>query len=292
MIDPHFLDQLKELDLLVKKRVSSSYTGGKPSVKHGKGIEVVDYREYFPGDDFRLIDWRVYARTEKMYIRRFEEEKDLIMHILLDCSSSMDFTTHKISKFDYAGSLAAGFGYLSAQSHDKFGMGLYSGSIMEVAQPKKSRAHLFNMIDLMNSARLSGQTNLGISASQYVKMMKSKSFSVIIGDFLEPYDSIREGLYRMAKHSSEMLLVQVLDPWEVNLGWGGDVKFEDMETSGAKRTYLSPGFKKDYALAVSEHTARITKMADDLGSTFTRVTTEKPIIDSFIKIMGGGRRGG
>ncbi len=292
MIDPTFLEQLKELDMLVKKRVSSSYTGGRPSIKHGKGIEVIDYREYFPGDDFRLIDWRLYARTEKLYIRRFEEEKDLIMHLLLDSSKSMDFTTHKITKFDYAGSIAAGFGYLSVHNHEKFGMGLYSQTVKEVAQPRKSRVHLFNIIDLMNNLTLEGDTDLGVSATQYVKLMKSKAFTVIVSDFLEDLDSIKEGLLRMARHSSEMLLVQVLDPWELDLGWAGDIKFDDLESHDLKRTYLSPGFKKDYAKAVADHSARIRKISDDLGSQFTTVTTDQPIIESFMKIMGGGRRGG
>jgi len=292
MIDPSFLEQLKELDFLVKKRVSSSYTGGRASLKHGKGIEVVDYREYFPGDDFRLIDWRVFARTEKLYIRRFEEEKELTMHMLLDSSSSMNFTTHKMTKFDFAGSIAAGFGFLSVHNHEKFGMGLYSSSVREVAQPKKSQVHLFNMIDLINSLKLSGETDLGVSASQYVKLMKTKAFTVIISDFLEDLNSIKEGLYRMARHSSEMILVQVLDPWEIDLGWNGDIKFQDLETGEEKRTFLSPGFRKDYVAQVTEHNAKIRRIADDLGVSLTTLTTNEPIFESFIKIVGGGRRGG
>lgn len=292
MIDPSFLDQLKELDFVVKKRVSSAYAGGRSSVKHGKGIEVIDYREYMPGDDFRLIDWRVYARTEKLHIRRFEEEKELTMQILVDTSASMDFTSHKMTKFDYAGSIAAGFGYLSVHNHEKFAMGLYSNSLREITQAKKSQAHLFNMIDLLNSIRLSGQTNLGVSAGQYSKLMKTKSFTVIVSDFLEELDTITEGIYRMAKHSAEMLLVQVVDPWEIELGYEGDIKFQDLETSDIKRTYISPGFRKEYTRSIKEHIARVKKTCDEVGVKFTTVKTDEPIFDSFVKMVGGGRRGG
>ena len=292
MIDPSFLDQLKQLDFVIKKRVASSYSGGRPSIKHGKGIEVVDYREYMPGDDFRLIDWRLYARTEKLYIKRFEEEKDLIMHMLVDASASMDFTSHTMTKFDFAGSIAAGFGFLSVHHHEKFAMGLYSNTVREMTQARKSQTHLFNVIDLLNTVKLSGLTDLGVSATQYSKIIKSKSFTVIISDFLEDIDSVTEGIYRMAKHSSEMLLVQVLDPWEIDLGWSGDIKFEDMETSEIKRTYLSPGFRKDYANKVREHSKQVRSICDDIGVQFSTLLTNEAIFESFIRIVGGGRRGG
>ncbi len=292
MIDPSFLEQLKELDFIVRQRVSSVYAGGRPSIKHGKGIEVVDYREYMPGDDFRLIDWKVYARTERLHIRRFEEEKDLIVHILVDASSSMDFTTGGMRKFDYAGSIAAGFGFLSVHNHEKFAAALYAETIREVTQPRKSRAHLFNVIDLFNRIKLKGGTDLGVCAGQYGKMIKSKSFTIVVSDFIEDIVSVKEGIYRMAKHSKEMMLVQVLDPLELDLGWEGDIKFQDLETDDVKRTYLSPGFKREYASKIREHNATIQETCIELGVDFTTVTTDTPIFDAFVQIVGGGRRGG
>ncbi len=292
MIDPSFLDQLKELDYVIKKRVSSTYSGGRPSIKHGRGIEVVDYREYMPGDDFRLIDWRVYARTEKLYIRRFQEEKDLVMHILLDASSSMNYTSHQMTKFDYAGSIAAGLGFLSVNNQEKFALALYSNAIRDMTQPRKSHTHLLNVIDLMNTLTLSGSTNLGACSSQYSKAMKSKAFTVIISDFLEEMDSFKEGVYRMAKHSAEMTLIQVLDPWELDLGYSGDIKFKDLESADIKRSFMSPGFKKEYVEKVQAHIAQLTQICQDLGVGFHTVMTNTPLFDSFVKIIGGGRRGG
>jgi uncharacterized protein (DUF58 family) len=292
LIDPSFLNQLKELDFVVNQRVSSVYAGGRPSIKHGRGIEVIDYREYIPGDDFRLIDWKVYARTEKLHIRRFEEEKELTIHLLVDASASMDFGTGRMTKFDYAGSIAAGFGFLSVHNHEKFALALYAETLREITQPKKSQNHLFNVIDLLNTVKLKGRTDFGVCAAQYVKLIKSKSFSIIVSDFLEDLESVREGVYRMAKHSKEMMLVQVLDPWELDLGWRDDVKFQDMETSDVKRTFLSPGFRKDYARSIAQHNAQVKGICHDLGIEFTSVTTDSPVFDSFVKIVGGGKRGG
>jgi uncharacterized protein (DUF58 family) len=292
LIDPSFLNQLKELDFIINQKVSSVYAGGRPSIKHGRGIEVIDYREYIPGDDFRVIDWRLYGRTEKLYIRRFEEEKDLIIHILVDASSSMDFKTGKMSKFDYAGSIAAGFGFLSVSNHEKFALALYADTLREITQPKKSQAHLFNVIDLLNTVKLKGSTDFGVCAGQYAKMIKSKSFSIVVSDFLEELDSVREGIYRMAKHSKELMLVQVLDPWEIDLGWRDDIKFQDMETADVKRTFLSPSFRKEYTAKITAHNAQVQQICHDLGVNFTTVTTDTPIFDAFVKVVGGGRRGG
>jgi uncharacterized protein (DUF58 family) len=292
LIDPSFLDQLKELDFVIRQRVSSIYSGGRPSLRQGRGIEIVDYREYMPGDDFRVIDWRLYGKTEKLYIKRFEEEKDMVMHVLVDSSASMDYSTHKTTKFDYAGSIAAGFGYLSVKNQEKFALCLYSDNVREISQPKKSQTHLFNMIDLLNTVRLSGMTDLGTSATHYTKLIKNKCFSVIISDFLEDIESIREGLYRMAKASKEVILVQVLDPFEMDLGYANDILLKDLETGEQKRTYVSPNFRREYGRSIREHNAKISSICHEIGVNFLTVTTDTPIFDSFVRMVGGGRRGG
>jgi len=110
MIDTEFFNQLNRFSLMVRKRVSSVYAGSRRAVLQGKGIEIVGYREYMPGDDIRTIDWRVYGRTEKLYIRKFEEEKNVTTHILLDSSKSMDYSSNGMTKFDYA----AGTSWMSA----------------------------------------------------------------------------------------------------------------------------------------------------------------------------------
>ncbi len=292
MIDPSFLEELKELNFLVKKKVASAYEGGRPSVKHGKGIEVVDYREYFPGDDFRLIDWHVYGRTEKLYIRRFEEERNLVVHILVDSSSSMDFKTVGMRKFDYAASIAVGFGYLAVNNHEKFATALYSDRLKTVTQPKKSRVSLFDTIDMFNGVKLEGETKFDVASSQYSKMIKSKAFSIVVSDFLEPIDSIVEGIYRIAKHSKELFIIQVFDPWEIDLGWNNDIEFEDIETAEKRRSFLSPTFKNDYRKSIQDHIATIHETCDDVGAHFASITTDTPIINAFINLIGGGRRHG
>ncbi|VVB52684.1 Uncharacterised protein [uncultured archaeon] len=291
-VDAGFLEQLKELQLITRKKVSSAYSGGRASITYGRGIEPVDHREYFPGDDFRLIDWKVYSRTEKLYIRRFEEERDLTLHILVDASSSMDFAHRGMRKFDYAGSLAVAFEFVQINANEKFAHALFSERLRDVLAPNKGKHHLFKAIQLINHATLSGSTRMDVCAAQYTKMIKTKSYIVVLSDFMEPLDALENGLYRMAKHSKEMAIVQVLDPSEIELAWGDDVKFEDIETGAADTTYLSPHFKRNYHSKVEEHNAAVQGICEDIGADFHQVTTDQQLLSAFIGIMGGGTHHG
>jgi len=284
-IDSTFLDQLKRLDLLARRKVSSVYMGSRRSVRQGRGIEIADYREYYPGDDFRSIDWRVYARTERLYIRRFEEEKDLTLHILIDSSASMDFSVGGMRKFDYAGSIAVGFAYLAMNKYEKFASALFSDRITDVMQPKKGKMHFFRMVELLDNAIQKGKTDLERCIGQYTNMIKSRSFTIIISDFIEPMESLEYAIYRIAKYSKEAILVQILDPGEIGLKWTDDIKFEDMESLKSERTFLSPDFKERYQKRLKEHISGIQEICDDTGVEFYSVTTDAPLFDAFVGIV-------
>lgn len=284
-IDSTFLDQLKRLDLLARRKVSSVYMGSRRSIRQGRGIEIADYREYYPGDDFRSIDWRVYARTERLYIRRFEEEKDLTLHLLMDSSASMDFAVAGMRKFDYAGSIAAGFAYLAVNKYEKFASALFSDSITDIMQPKKGKMQFFRMVELLDNATQHGKTDLEKCIEQYTNMIKSRSFVIVLSDFIEPMESLEYAIYRIAKYSKEAILVQTLDPGEIGLKWTDDIKFEDMESSESERTFLSPDFKERYQRRLEEHILGIQGICDDAGVEFFSVTTDTPLFDAFVRIV-------
>lgn len=284
-VDPSFIDQLQKLALLSRRRVSSIYAGSRRSIQQGRGLEAVDYREYLPGDDLKTVDWKIYARTEKLYIKRFEEEKNMLVHMLLDSSSSMNFSTGGMLKYDYAGSLAAGFAYLTIRGNDKFAISLFSAHLRDVMAAKKGKAHFFSAVDLMNSAKLAGESNLSQSMSEYASLIKSKSFVVVFSDFLEPINSVREGVYRIAKNSKDLMLVQILDPWEIDLGWTDDVIFQDLETSATEQTYVSPNFKEKYNRMMAAHVYQLSKVAEDAGCQLYTLTTNRPLLDSFMTLI-------
>ena len=284
-IDASFIDELKKLALTSRRRISSIYAGTKKSFQQGKGIEIVDHREYFPGDDPETVDWKIYARTEKLYIKRFEEEKNLALHILIDTSSSMKFKLKEMSKFDYAGSLAAGFAYLAIQENEKFSISLFGERLRAVLQLSRGKPHFFKAIDILNSTELTGKTNMPLCMQEYQALIKSKAYVILFSDFLSPLPELEEAMFRIAKSSAELLLVQVLDPGEVNLAWTDDIIFEDMEDHGEERSFMSPKFKEDYHQSLIDHTYAVREMCDRLGIDFYTVVTDAPLFPTFVSLI-------
>jgi len=282
MIDTDFFNQLNRFSLMVRKRVSSVYAGSRRSVLQGKGIEIVGYREYMPGDDIRTIDWRVYGRTDKLYIRKFEEEKNVTTHILLDSSKSMDFSSNGITKFDYAAMLACGFGYLVTRENEKFAISTF-GENIDINPPKRGRGFLLHTIDKLNQIQLDGKTRFDHCTMQYEKMIRSKSIVIVISDFLTDLDSIRAGLYRLS--ANDLIIISVFDPAEYNLTIGGDVKLYDMETGEVRKTYISPKLKEEYRTLLDNHFGGIRGTCMHIGADFFSFGTNVPIFDAFFEAV-------
>lgn len=291
MIDLEFIKQLKKLDLLAKKKIMSSYAGGQRSVKQGRGIEPVDYREYFPGDDPKFVDWKVYAKTEKLFIKRFEEDKSLTTHILVDASNSMNFGPGKYTKYDFAAMLAAGFAYLVTKENEKFAIGTFNTEIKEVMQPKRGKGQFFKSIDVLNSQDLGGLTNMDHVGDRYSDYIKTKSLIIVISDFLEPIDTIKSGLTHLAKKSKNMLVIHVADRAEKKLDWQGDMKLYDLETNEIKKLFFTPAMRTDYAVKYMAHVEKVRKTCDAVGADFFSVTSDEPLFDIFFQITHLSARG-
>jgi uncharacterized protein (DUF58 family) len=278
MIDTSFLDSLARFNLIVRKRVTSSYSGPRKSVALGKGNVFSDHRIYAPGDDFRAIDWRVYARTDDLMIKKYEEERNLIVHVLVDNSNSMSFGT----KFDFASMLGVGFAYLAMKSNDKFQFATFSDDV-EVFQPKKGMGQLISMIDYLNKKKREGKTNISSVAEKYRKSIGSKALVILISDFLVPVEELKKALFYLG--GNELNLIQVLDAKEKNLRYEGDFKLKDSETNDLMRTYISPKLREDYLERLENHSAKIEEECNNLGVEFSQVDTSMSIFDAFYRVL-------
>lgn len=280
MIDTRFLDGLERFHLVVKKRVTSNLSGPRRSIATGRGVIFKDHRIYAPGDDFRAIDWRVYARTDNLMIKNYEEERNLIVHIIVDKSLSMGFG----NKFDYAAMIAVGYAHLAMKNNDKFQFATFSDDI-EVYQPQRGVSQLMAMVDYLNSIKLKGKTDILSIVQKYRKLMGSRALVVLISDFLVEIENIREALYYFA--GNEVSLIQVLDPLEKNMDMEGSFKLKDAETQVFRRTYLSPRLRDEYIEKLEKHTAQIENECNTQGMDFFQVTTDMPIFDAFYRVLMG-----
>ncbi len=291
MIDLEFIKQLKTLDLLAKKKIISSYAGAQRSLRQGRGIEPVDHREYFPGDDLRFVDWKVYGRTEKLFIKRFEEEKSLTTHVLVDASNSMNFGSAKRTKYDFASMLALGFAYLVTRENEKFAVCTYNEELRDTMQPKRGKRQFFRAIDVLNKQKLGGVTNLEKSGDRYAELIRTRSLCIVISDFLEPIETIQQGLLHLAKKSRNMIVIHVADPAEKRLELQGDVKLYDLETNRIKKIFFTPQVRREYGIKFMGHIEHVQHSCDSIGADFFSVTTDEPIFDIFFKITHVATRG-
>ncbi|HEY9206290.1 MAG TPA: DUF58 domain-containing protein [Candidatus Methanoperedens sp.] len=278
MIDTSFFKELDRFSFIVRKRVSTAYSGSRRSILKGRGMEPVSYREYSQGDDFKIIDWKVYGRTEKLFVKEFEEEKSLTTHILLDTSKSMDFR----KKFEYAAMLALGFAYLVTKDNEKFGVSTF-GEEINITKPRRGRKYLSQTIDLLNAASLTGKTKFNSCMEKYGSVIKSRSLVIIISDFMADINAVKNGIFRLG--DNELILIQVLDPIEKNLDLGGEAKLIDLETDAKMDIYTSPRLRSEYEKRLNDHIAGIKETCLMAGADFYSVTTDKPVFDAIFEVI-------
>jgi len=290
MIDLTFLHQLDRFSLLINKRVTSNYVGERRTIIPGAGLIFRDHHPYTPGDDFRAIDWKVFARTDRMYVKRYESERNLTVHIILDYSASMDFGSTKMSKGDYGAMVGIGYAYMALKNNERFVLSTFAEKL-ELFKPRKGRKQLAGIVHHLNDKKAAGETNLEVSLSRYKKLINSKSMIIIISDFLYDPQEIRNGLARIfSNYKHDVRLVQVLDKLEVDLqGLEGDYKITDSESATTMRTYISPLLRRQYIKRLSEHNADIKKVAEEFGAKYYTFSTNTPVFDAFHTMMGFAR---
>lgn len=283
MIDTAFLAQLNRFQLIFRKRVISSYSGSQKSVSYGTGNIFNDHREYIAGDDIRLIDWNIYARSDKLFIRRYEEDKSLTVHIIVDYSKSMGFG-EKISKFHYASMIGIGFAYLAMKKNERFEFSTFSDQL-NAFNPRRGMRHLAEMTDYLNNLKTKGKSNFVSSMQEYKKNMTSRSLIIIISDFLFDEEEIKQGLLTLSRGKNQIKVVQVLDKTERTFDIEGEVKLKDSESNDVLNTYFSRRMKEQYTFELDQHSESIKKVCKGLRADFFSITTDTKIFDVFHKLL-------
>jgi len=284
-IDTSFLTQLDKYTLPLKNRVTAVHAGNHISTKKGSGLDLVDHRKYNPGDPLKKIDWNLYARTEKLYIRRFEEDKNLNMVILLDASSSMLFPESNPNKFEYASTIAIGVSYIVMRYNDQYMIATFADNV-DYTKAHKGRDEFLRTIDNLSTISVNGKTKLADCADVLYSRIKSKSMVLIISDFLDNLDSIRHAVHRLSKH--ELILVHLYDENEINLPEtvDGIVKFIDSETNEEVSISVGPQFKKEYVEEYGRHMAELDKIAYDFKIPFFNISIKNQPMDAVLTIIG------
>jgi uncharacterized protein (DUF58 family) len=283
MIDTEFLNQLKRFSLIVNKRVTSSFSGTKKSTALGRGLIVNDFRQYVPGDDYRTIDWRIYARTDDFYVKRFEEERSLTTHVLIDVSKSMDYGTIDKTKFDYAAMLGLGFAFLTSRENERFQLSTFQNTDIQTFNARRGMSQVIGFLYHLNRIKCGGQVQFDKVMRKYKKMVSSRSLIIIISDFLYDADIIKDSLFMFKQH--ELKVIQILDRSEIDFDVKGNIILEDSETGKKVETYVSEKKREEYRETLYRHMLDIEREVLGLRGKFYLFSTEEPMFDAFYRIL-------
>jgi len=230
-LSPQFLSKLSRMEMKARLVVEGFLIGLHRSPYHGFSVEFAEHRQYMPGDPIRDIDWKVYAKTDRYYIKEYEEETNLKAYILLDASASMGYSSNEVSKLEYGSYLAAALGYLMLKQKDAVGLAIFDEGMRSYLPPRSARSHLHDLLKDLVRVKPSRTTQVSSTFHQMAERIKRKGLVVIISDLFSEPEDILMGLKHFRYKKNEVIVFHILDPMEKSFAYQREAIFVDMETS-------------------------------------------------------------
>jgi len=275
-LQPETVSKLKGMELRARMVVEGFIAGLHKSPYHGFSVEFAEHRQYMPGDNIRDIDWKVYAKTDRYYIKQYEEETNLKGYLLLDCSASMRYHSgSRISKFDYAGMLCGALSYMMLRQRDAVGVVTFDRSIRRYVPPRSRSGHLHVLLTEIANQQPSDETDISGTLHEMAERIKRRGLVVILSDLLDEPERIVSGLRHFRYNKHEVIVFHILDPRERDFNFGGEAVFKDMET-GEEISTLPFQMKKEYARAVSEFSESIAGACRQSNIDYHPIDTAMP----------------
>jgi uncharacterized protein (DUF58 family) len=240
ILTPKFISQLSGMELRARLIVEGFLVGMHRSPYHGFSVEFAEHRQYFPGDDISNIDWKVFGRSDRLYIKQYEEETNLKAYILIDASNSMGFKHDgEITKLEYASYLAAGLIYLMMKQQDATGLAIYDETVRRLFEPHLTYSYMKLLLAELSNLRANSRTSTATALSSLAERIKRRGLIIVISDFLDETKSVITALKHFRHRKNEVIAFHVLDDAEMNLDFPGDASFTDLETGERISTQVS-----------------------------------------------------
>ncbi|MEE2711090.1 MAG: DUF58 domain-containing protein [Gemmatimonadota bacterium] len=244
-IDPHTLSRLSNMELRARAVVEGFIAGLHKSPYRGFSVEFAEYREYTPGDDIRHIDWKVMARSDRYYVKEFEEETNLQSFVLLDRSASMGYASNGISKLDYGSYLAASLSYFISKQHDGIGFISFDQDVVDFLPAHSKPAHVHTILTHLEQITPGKETDLGKPLHEMADMINRRGMIIIISDLIDEPERTMDALQHFRFKGHDVIVFHIMDPDELDFPFTDTVKFKDSET-GEELTVLPTLFKQQY----------------------------------------------
>ena len=255
-IDPEVLTRIDNLELVARSVVDGFISGLHQSPMLGMSVDFAEHRAYMPGDDVRRIDWRLFARTDRLYVKEFEADTNTNLHLLLDVSRSMDFGSGAVTKLEYAKFLAASLAYLSMRQRDRIGLVTFDDDIVETIPP--SIRHFDVVLHALDRIEPRGRSDYRRPLDRIAEGLRRRSLVVLISDLYESPEKLLPAIAQLRYRGNDLIVFHLLDPLELNLELGNVSSVEDLE-SGADLPISSGEFREQYRQLVSAHRAELER---------------------------------
>lgn len=280
------LERFKNLLIFAKSTVEGYFSGKHKSPFYGSSAEFTDYKEYVQGEDPAHIDWRVYGRTRRFYVRQYQEETDMVAYLLVDTSASMRYGGgNRQAKFFLAAKIAAALAYLMIHQGDKAALALFSNRVNLWLPPGGTRRHLHRIVTELEKVRPAATTGVAEAVNDCAALFKKRGRLVILSDFLDDTEKIFEAFGQFLHRRYEILLLQILDPDELNLPRVTAARFVDMEDG--RRVQVEPEeVRRAYRARMQEFVDRIGREADRRQISWQLADTNKPYLHAIETYLG------
>ncbi|MFQ5795570.1 MAG: DUF58 domain-containing protein [Candidatus Bipolaricaulia bacterium] len=283
-LDEEFLRRLENLRFIVKGRFRGQIGGSHYSPRSGVSLEFADYRNYFPGDDLRYVDWNIYGRLDRLFIKVFSREEDIPIYLLLDVSRSMTIE----GKLQYGAKLAAALSYLGLKHLNRVGVFPFSETLREGVRPRHGTAQIFKIFDYLKAISPAGETALNASLEEFVRRHVESGLAVIVSDFLSE-DGSEEGLAHLLYKRFDVVALQILAEADLSPQIDGDMRLEDVEDDTQHLTLaVGDRTRNLYVQALSEHLERLRRFCLERGIEHLVLPTSIPLEQAVFEYLKRG----
>lgn len=251
-LEPEMVARLSNMSLRARLVVEGYIIGQHKSPFHGFSVEFAEHRTYGPGDEIRHVDWKLYGKTDRYFVKQYEEETNLRSYILLDTSRSMEYKSNKISKLDYGNYLSAALAYLMINQQDGVGLTLFDNQIQKFIPPRSKPSHINTILSHLDKTGSGKDTDVGIVLHEMAERIKKRGLVILISDLFDETENIMKGLKHFRHNKQEIIVFHIMDRKELDFNFTNRTKFKDMET-GEQITTEPWKIRKIYQQAIRSY---------------------------------------
>ena len=284
---PDVIQQVQRLDLKARFIVEGFLAGLHGSPFQGFSVEFSEHRKYTPGDDIRQIDWNVFAKTDRFYIKKFKAETTLDSYLLVDCSASMGYSAGgRMSKMDYAICLAAAIGYMMVHQQDSIGLVTFDEKVRSFLPPKTKRSHLTNILGILAKTKPAARTNLAGAIHDVADRVRKRGMMILLSDLLAEPEEVTRALHHLRFRGHDLIIFQVLDHSELAFDFDGQTRFREPETAEQLDTApraIRAGYLEEIQAFIDNYKKECQSVRADFVTVDNAMTFDKALIEFLVE---------